>query len=92
MRRAFFGAPYAKPSIMTTSVEKLRQLRDEIRVKAHLAGMEAKAGWEALEPRLAALEEQLESTGATIATIADVVSEELGAALQRIRDRLGSSS
>lgn len=40
------------------SVALLRTLRDEIRVKAHLAGMSAKDQWRDLEPRLEAAVEQ----------------------------------
>jgi len=34
------------------SVALLRTLRDEVKVKLHLAGMDAKARWRELEPRL----------------------------------------
>jgi hypothetical protein len=40
------------------SVSLLRTLRDEIRVKAHLAGMSAKDQWRDLEPRLEAAVER----------------------------------
>ena len=40
------------------SVALLRTLRDEIRVKAHLAGMNAKDQWRDLEPRLEAAVER----------------------------------
>ncbi len=40
------------------SVALLRTLRDEIRVKAHLAGMSAKDQWRDLEPRLEAAVER----------------------------------
>jgi hypothetical protein len=38
------------------SVKLLRTLRDEVRVKLHLAGMEAKEAWKKLEPRVDAVE------------------------------------
>ncbi len=31
---------------------RLRQMRDEIRLEVHLAGMEAKSRWEQLEPMI----------------------------------------
>jgi hypothetical protein len=40
------------------SVALLRTLRDELRVKAHLAGMSAKDQWRELEPRLEAAVER----------------------------------
>jgi hypothetical protein len=39
------------------SVTLLQTLRDEVRVKLHLAGLEAKEGWKKLEPRLDAVEQ-----------------------------------
>jgi hypothetical protein len=38
------------------SVALLGTIRDEVRVKIHLAGMEAKDQWNKLEPRLDAVE------------------------------------
>lgn len=35
------------------TLDQLRRLRDEVRVQAHLGGMEAKKAWDALEPKLA---------------------------------------
>ncbi len=35
---------------------QLRTLRDEVRVKVHLAGMDVKQEWDKLEPQLAELE------------------------------------
>ncbi len=42
--------------VITESLSHLRRLRDEIRVDIHLAGMDAKDQWKALEPRFAAAE------------------------------------
>ncbi len=42
---------------VTQAVQLLRQLRDEVRVEMHLAGMEAKDQWNALEPKLAIAEQ-----------------------------------
>lgn len=38
------------------ALKVLRRLRDEIQVEMHLAGMEAKDRWHALEPKLAEAE------------------------------------
>ncbi|HSQ66062.1 MAG TPA: hypothetical protein VLM85_22725 [Polyangiaceae bacterium] len=35
------------------TLDQLRRLRDEVRVQAHLGGMEAKKAWDELEPKLA---------------------------------------
>jgi len=40
--------------------QQLQQMADEVRVKVHLAGMEAKDKWGTLEPRLHAYEKKAE--------------------------------
>ncbi len=56
------------------SLELLRTLRDEVRVKLHLAGMDAKAEWNHLEPHLLDVERRAnELTEATRVAIADAV-------------------
>jgi hypothetical protein len=35
------------------TLSQLARLRDEVRVQAHLAGMDAKKAWDELEPKLA---------------------------------------
>ena len=39
-------------STQSPELESLKTLRDEIRLKAHLAVMDAKTEWEKLEPQL----------------------------------------
>lgn len=41
----------------------VRRIVDELEVKIHLAGMDARDRWHALQPRLAKLEQSLESKG-----------------------------
>jgi len=76
-------------------VAKLRQQRDELRLKVHLGAMEAKEEWAELEGKWQALESRLAETRqgaaqktrearANVAFIAD----ELEAAYRRIRDGL----
>lgn len=48
-------------------IADLRQLRDSIRVRIHLAGMEAKDAWEKIEPKLDQLERDLDKNADTIA-------------------------
>jgi hypothetical protein len=57
------------------SLELLRTIRDEVRVKLHLAGMEAKEeAWKKLEPRIDAVERMAhEASEASRAAVADVV-------------------
>jgi CBS domain-containing protein len=42
---------------------ELSQLRDELRIKLHLAGLEVRAQWESVEPKLLGLERSLEQQG-----------------------------
>jgi hypothetical protein len=74
------------------SVDELRKLRDEIRVRLHLAGMEAKSFWEGVEPKLADLEDKLEQGVSATAKYADVVLDELTKAFQHMRDRFGDDT
>jgi hypothetical protein len=57
------------------SLELLRTIRDEVRVKMHLAGMEAKEeAWKKLEPLLDAAERTAhEASDASRAAVADAV-------------------
>ena len=56
----------------------LRQLRDSIRVRIHLAGMEAKDAWEKIEPKLDQLERELDKN-------ADAVAESIMERLEALR-------
>lgn len=50
------------------SLESLQTLRDEIRVKLHLAGMDAKDAWNKLEPKLHEVEKLAEDVSETSRT------------------------
>jgi hypothetical protein len=59
----------------------LKQAADEIKVKMHLAGMDAKDAWDEIQPRLADFERRFDEK-------ADEVSEELKALGSDIKQRL----
>jgi DNA anti-recombination protein RmuC len=59
----------------------LRQAADEIRVKLHLAGMDAKDAWDEIQPRIEDFERRFDEK-------ADEVSEELKALGSDIKQRL----
>lgn len=59
--------------------QELRRIADQIRVKVHLAGMDAKDAWAKLEPRLHKYERKAETTADMVAS--DVV--QLGRDLKR---------
>ena len=76
-------------------VERLRKERDELRVKLHLGGMEAKEQWDELEKKWNTLEaragqakqEVAEKAGDTRAALG-VIATELEAAYHRIKNDL----
>ena len=70
----------------TATWAELRRIADEVELKIHLAGMDARDRWRALEPRIVDLEHRLATTGKRAG---DVVARELaavGTALRRLRD------
>jgi hypothetical protein len=57
-------------------LEHLKALRDEVRVRLHLAGMEAKDEWNKLEPRLLDVEQSArEATETSRRAVADGVEK-----------------
>ncbi len=71
-----------------TTWDDLRRIADELQVQLHLAGMEARDRWRALEPRIAALETSLARTGEQVGT---AIADELAAvtrAVRQLRDDL----
>ncbi len=59
----------------------LRRAADEIKVKLHLAGMDAKDAWEEIQPRMADFERRFDAK-------ADEVGDELKALGHDIKQRL----
>jgi hypothetical protein len=67
------------------NVEQLRALREEVRLKAHLAKMEAKEAWRELEPRVAELVDQAAKSASQVSRSA--VTEAIHA-LEKLRDSM----
>lgn len=61
--------------------DDLKQAADEIKLKMHLAGMDAKDAWDEIQPRLADFERRFDEK-------ADEVSDELKALGSDIKQRL----
>ncbi len=77
---------------------KLRQERDELRVKMHLGTMEAKDEWDELEKKwqrfeskAAEAKDQVVETSREVGEGVELIAKELGAAYHRIRDGLRES-
>lgn len=80
-------------------VAKLRQERDELKLKAHLGTMEAKEEWEELEKKWQRLEgdlsenkEKASEAAKDLGEKAKVIADEIGQAYRRIRERISSES
>ena len=74
---------------------KLRQERDELRLKIHLGTMEAKEEWDEVEKKWQRFEskasekkDELVETSRDIGEGVELITKELGAAYRRIRDGL----
>jgi hypothetical protein len=77
-------------------VAKVKQERDELRLKVHLGSMEAKEEWKDLEGKWQKLDSRMSETKQEAADKARearanvaLIADELGAAYRRIRDGLG---
>ena len=71
-------------------INELRKLRDEIKVKVHLAGMDAKRAWNELEPKFTELEKRVASEGNAIKAATTELVRDLGDAFRRFRDRFAA--
>jgi hypothetical protein len=70
------------------SLDLLRTLRDEVKVKLHLGGMDVKEQWKKLEPHLEEVEKKAEDlTEASRAALAEAVKR-----LQKVRSSLTGHS
>lgn len=70
------------------AIEELTRVRDEIRVKLHLAGMEAKERWAELEPKLDKVEQDVEAAGETVAEATGKLLSDIGKSIRELGDKL----
>lgn len=68
---------------------ELKKMRDEIRLKLHLAGMDAKERWQKLEPKVEEIERKLEAGGEEILGATNKLFEEVGRAFRELAERIG---
>ena len=71
--------------------KQLQRLADEIRVKVHLAGMDAKDAWAKLEPRLETYQDKVHQATDKLASELTKLGQDLEAEMTKLRDRLKSS-
>jgi ElaB/YqjD/DUF883 family membrane-anchored ribosome-binding protein len=74
---------------LESGLQELRTLRDEIRLKLHLAGKEAREQWEThLEPHVERIEQQLRSAGDNAREAVTDAIDRARTAFEEYRDRL----
>jgi len=74
-----------------TGLQELKTLRDEIRVKLHLAGQEARGQYEQqIEPHVERIEQQIKDVRDDTALAVKEAIEKAKAAFQEFRGRLGN--
>lgn len=79
----------ADPKDTSSSLtENLRRMADEIRVKIHLAGMDAKDTWSKLEPKLQELEHKAEAAKDKLVDGLDKAADELKEQMSKLLERL----
>lgn len=76
------------PDTLRHGIDELEHLRDEIKVKVHLAGLDATEAWNKLEPRLDQLEQELERDGQHVKDATKEITSELVKSFRQFRDRL----
>ncbi|MEM8609792.1 MAG: hypothetical protein AAGF92_22030 [Myxococcota bacterium] len=70
--------------------EDLKQIADEIRVKLHLAGMDAKDAWEDIQPKLKDFEQRFDATAEDVGDELKALGGEIKQRLLNIKNKLGS--
>ena len=73
----------------TKDWDDLRRIGDELELKIRLASMDARDRWQALRPRLVALEGSIKRTGARASKLVTEELCSLGKALRELRDDVG---
>lgn len=72
----------------STVINTIAQLRDEIRLKVHLAGLDAKEKWQALEEQVQSLEHRVASDGGSLVDATASLARDLKQSLESFRERL----
>lgn len=73
-----------------SELSSLTQLRDEIRVRVHLAQLDAKDKWQSLEEQLVSLEHRVASDGGTVLGATAQLAKDLKQSLIDFRERLSA--
>jgi hypothetical protein len=66
--------------------DEIRRIADEVELKIHLAAMDARDRWRALQPRIAEIEKSISTAGKQAGDVVERELSSIGAALRRLRD------
>lgn len=72
----------------TSAWDDVRRLADEIELKVHLAGMDARDRWKELKPRLATLDRQFNEIGQRANDAIEKEARSISTELKRLRDEI----
>jgi hypothetical protein len=73
---------------LAQDLAELQHVRDEIRLKLHLAGMDARSSWQSLEKKLELLEEKFGYGGDHVAESTRQLAAELKESFREFKKRL----
>lgn len=76
---------------LQATVDDLKRLADEIRVKLHLAGMDAKDAWEKIQPRIEEFGKRVDETAGDVDDELRKLGAEIKARLSSIIDKIKSA-
>lgn len=71
-------------------MESIRRHADEIRVRVHLAGMEAREAWDQLQPKVQKLEQMFARATAEASADMNELATTVQAELRKLRSRVES--
>lgn len=71
-------------------MSELAGLRDALRLKIHLAGMDARDAWEQMQPKLHELERSVKETNTAVASSLHEAAENLRERLRQLQDDVDS--
>lgn len=69
-------------------IDHVHQLRDEIKLKMHLADLDSRKEWDKLRPKLEEVEQRIEKEGVAVHDATAELLVNLERSLQAFRDRL----
>jgi len=68
--------------------DDVRRIVDELELKIHLAGMDARDRWRSLQPRLAKVEQAIEERSERVSRKVTEELKAIGTALRELRDEI----